>query len=248
MRLLNLSITPQLVHRYIIASFICLYLLAFQYCRTNFYTDPTSVFFDPIRGYDQVYSKFRTSQAINFVRQTDEIIAIPINNKNVLSTNTSATFCLGIASIAREISYVEATIGSLLLDLTAKERSDIHLVVFIPHSDPTVHPSYSSTWMSVLPDTVLLYDLPKNKLEYIKHLETEDSTSKEKGISDYAYLLKACHSIGSPYVIIIEDDVIAVDGWYHRTLQALKDAEEQTRRIGATNCSCPLFLFGLRDF
>jgi hypothetical protein len=37
--------------------------------------------------------------------------------------------------------------------------------------------------------------------------------------------------------------VIALDGWYHRTLNALHIAESKTRRLGALNCRFffPLF-------
>lgn len=235
MRLIN----RRFFHRYVIASFICLYLILIQYSRTHFYRDPTSAFFDPTRAYDQIYSRFRTSQARNFIEAIDETTNPVKKSYNEFPNNGSgpAKLCVGIASIAREVNYVESAVGSLLLDLTAQERENIHLIIFIPHTDPSVHPSYSRRWMSVLPDTVLLYDLPEEELNRIKALESADGLSKQKGIFDYAYLLRACHSTGSPYVAIIEDDVIAMDGWYHRTLQALEDAEEQTRQMGASKCS-----------
>lgn len=198
-------------YSYIFASFLLLYLLLIHYCRTRYYRDPTSAFFDSARGYDQIYSKFRTAQANNFIREVDAITS-PVN-KTSLPTNTNASLCVGISSITRqEVNYVESAVGSLLLDLTAQEREDIHLILFIPHTDPTVHPSYSSGWLSATADTVLLYDLPEEQMKRLAYLESKDGRSAEKGLFDYTYLLKACQAVGSPYTVLVEDDVVAMDG------------------------------------
>lgn len=222
-------------HYCVFASFLFLYLVLVHYCQTHYYRDPTSAFFDPNRGYDQIYSKFRTAQANNFIREADAI-ASPVN-KSSLPTNTKASLCVGISSVKRQgVNYFESAVGSLLLELTEREREDIHLVLFIPHTDPKVHPSYSSSWLSATADTVLLYDLPEDQMKHLKFLESKSGPSLEKSLFDYTYLLKACQAVGSPYTVLVEDDVVAMDGWYHRTRQALEDAERQTRDMGASKC------------
>lgn len=45
--------------------------------------------------------------------------------------------------------------------------------------------------------------------------------AREKALFDYTYLLKACQAVNASYVAMLEDDVLALDGWYHRTRQAL---------------------------
>ncbi|KAK2734024.1 hypothetical protein FQN57_001893 [Myotisia sp. PD_48] len=204
-----------------------------RYSRTHYYRDPTSAFFDPERGFDPIYSRFRTSQATDFIHSIDAT-ASPQDN-NTSTANSNASFCMGIASIARgNVNYIEAAIGSLLVDLTQHEREDIYLILFIPHTDPTVHPSYSSNWVSAMVDKVLVYEVNSEKLNHLKELETAGGLFREKALFDYTWLLKACQTVGSPYILMVEDDVIAMDGWYHRTKRALAAAEQQTRQLGAS--------------
>ncbi|CRG86983.1 hypothetical protein PISL3812_03996 [Talaromyces islandicus] len=241
MRALASTLSLRSAHGYILAPFIIVYLLLIQYCRTNYYRDPTSAFFDKGRGFTPIYSRFRESQAANFVRNVNGSAPRPVNQTlssdatNKPTNSSNASFCVGIASVSRqETNYIESAVGSLLVDLTEDERKDIHLILFIPHTDPTVHPSYSSGWLHAAADTVLLYDFPKGQMKHINKLEQGGGRPKEKALFDYMYLLKACEALGSPYVVMIEDDVVAMDGWYHRTRQALEDAESQTAEIGAS--------------
>lgn len=192
-----------------------------------------------------IYSRFRESQAANFVRNVNGSSTSPVKQTlpsqptNQPTSNSSASICVGIASVSRqETNYIESAVGSLLVDLTEEERKGIHLILFIPHTDPTVHPSYSSSWLHAAADTVLLYDLPEEQMKHINKLEQGKGRPKEKALFDYMYLLKACQEVESPYVLMIEDDVVAMDGWYHRTRRALEDAELQTGEIGASQCEC----------
>lgn len=224
------SKSPSFIHS---PCLLLLYLLLIHYCQTHYYREPTSAFFDHDRGYDQIYSKFRTAQANTFIREA-EAIASPVN-KTSLPTSTNASLCVGISSIkCHELNYVESAVGSLPLDLTERERQNIHLILFIPHTDPTVHPSYSSGWLSATADTVLLYDLPERQMKRLKVLESKGAS--EKALFDYANLLKACQVVGTPYTVLVEDDVVAMDGWHHRTRRALENTERQTREIGASKC------------
>ncbi|EEP81351.1 predicted protein [Uncinocarpus reesii 1704] len=220
-------------HRYVLVSFLLLYLLLLQYCRLHYYRDPTSSFFNPSKGYEPIYSRFRISQATSFIRHIDAT-ASP-RNGTASAGNSSASLCVGIASIARtDASYVEAAVGSLLVDLAPQERDDVHLILFIPHVDPTIHPLFASNWTAALADKILLYDVDSDKLDHLRQLEKEGGLFREKALFDYVYLLKACQDVGTPYVVMVEDDVVAMDGWYHRTKRALEDAERQTRRLGAS--------------
>ncbi|KAL1954724.1 hypothetical protein VTO42DRAFT_777 [Malbranchea cinnamomea] len=225
---------------YCLISFLVLYFLLIQYCRTHFYRDPTSSFFDSRRAYDQVYSGFRSTQATRFIYNIDALAdswkddrTASLNQTDAWTASKNASVCVGIASVAREgVSYIEGAVGSLLMDLGPDERDDIYLILFIPHADPTVHPSYSSRWLFAMADKVLLYN--EEDLGFVKELENHDKLGKTKALFDYVYLLKACEAVGTPYVLMLEDDVVALDGWHHRTKHALDAAEQQTRQLGAS--------------
>lgn len=48
--------------------------------------------------------------------------------------------------------------------------------------------------------------------------------------------------IATPYILMLEDDVVAQDGWYHRTQEAIASAERQMKQIGAPNCELETLL------
>lgn len=237
----NGSLFSRTASRCILASLVC-YILLVQYCRIRSHRDPTSAFFDARKGYQPIYSGFRASKGANFIRYIDAVASSTTNATNATTAlkppgNRNASLCVGIASIARkDVSYIEATVGSLLMDLGPREREDLYLILFIPHVDPTIHPSFESKWLSAMADRVLLYNVTSAELDHLRELEKEGGLFREKGLFDYVYLLKACQEIGAPHTIMVEDDVLAMDGWYHRTKRALVDADQQTSRLGASQC------------
>ena len=123
---------------------------------------------------------------------------------------------------------LRTTIGSLLEGLTQEERDDVYLIAFIPHTQPDVHPAYHEPWLRNVVNQVLVYDLPQAELDRIAELEKEKELHREKGLFDYTYLSKTCFATDTPYVAIVEDDVIAMDGWYLRTVGGLRRAERQS--------------------
>jgi GR25 family glycosyltransferase involved in LPS biosynthesis len=134
---------------------------------------------------------------------------------------------------------LRTAVGSLLEGLTPEERSEIDFKVFIPHSDPTVHPSYTEDWLPSLVDDIVVYNVDDRQMEQIRVWEAEAGLFREKGLYDYSYLLKACYKQGTPYIAMFEDDVVAVDGWYHRTQAALEQAEA----LAALKSASPDFLY-----
>jgi hypothetical protein len=60
---------------------------------------------------------------------------------------------------------------------------------------------------------------------------------REKALFDYTYLMEPCYDSGAPYMTLFEDDIIALDGWFHRTMNALSVAGKQTARLGAKDCT-----------
>ncbi|KAF2164248.1 hypothetical protein M409DRAFT_56935 [Zasmidium cellare ATCC 36951] len=184
--------------------------------------DPGSWFFDPDVAYAPKYSAVRKWQAERFIASASH--AAPRS-----SGTRTPQICVGIASVARSgARYLRTTVGSLLAGLDEPERDGIKLVVLIAHTDATTHPAYQEPWLSNLADEVLLYNLSQTERLYVDSLERDDVEHRTKGLYDYTYLLKACHAAGTPYIAMIEDDVIAMDGWYHRTIEGIKQAEART--------------------
>lgn len=212
-------------------SFILFYTCALQYCRLNYYRDPTSFFFNPQRAYTESYSAVRRQQADSFIQSASK------SDFNKITASSEPTFCVGVASVARDSArYFSTSVGSLLEGLTTEERKAIYLVLFIAHTDPQTHPEYAEPWVENVADRVLTYALPEDQLEYIRKLENDRGIFREKALFDYTYLLKACAAVEARYILMVEDDVIALDGWYHRTRDALKLAETQSHLKGSPNC------------
>nr|OQO21067.1 hypothetical protein B0A51_14906 [Rachicladosporium sp. CCFEE 5018] len=204
--------------------------------------DPGSWFFNPELGYAQRYSATRQRQAERYIAAAADV---PPFHRD----RDAARLCVGVPSIARDgPRYLRTTIGSLLSGLTQDERDGIHLIVFIPHTDPAVHPAYHEAWLTNLANDVLLYNLTKAELAHVAELERDHGLHREKGLFDYTYLLKACYATNTPYIAMIEDDVVALDGWYHRTVNGLHQAETKSALRKTSQDFLYLRLFYTEEF
>ncbi|KAK4867700.1 hypothetical protein LT330_001210 [Penicillium expansum] len=213
--------------------FLLFYIFLIMAARRQSSRDPGSIFFDPKKAYDPIYSTIRLEQTASFIDRANNATG-PQKSR----VSGQPKLCLGIATIARKgASYFQATVGTVLEGLSEEERANIHLILFIAHTDPLQHPAYEEPWLDKLADQVLLYNASEVDINYLRSLETEKAkiVGREKALFDYTYLLKACASVDTPYVIMLEDDLVALDGWYHRTQAALASAEEQTQELGAAN-------------
>jgi hypothetical protein len=221
---------------HVILIFLIPYILTVYYAHLRCWRDPTSFFFREKEAYTPVYSTLRAEQGNALIEEA--------NNKTgtlQLRASPSPFMCVGFASVARNgVSYFQSAVGSALAGLSEAERADLYLILFIAHTDPTEHPAYSEPWLHALSDKVLLYDEKELDIDHIRALETSEAKrlALEKGLLDYTYLLKACQSANTSFSVIFEDDIIALDGWYHRTKQAVVAAERQTMEMGTAQCKC----------
>jgi hypothetical protein len=200
--------------------------------------------YDRVKFYRRMYTETRIAQADAFI--------------NASATHTFKRMgtappylCIGMLTVARPggFVYFRESIGSLLDGLTQEERNGIYLMPFITHTDPTKHPAYPEPWLRNVVDRILIYNesehLTKEQFEHIKELEAErDRTGqpdREKHVFDYGLLMKQCMDTNVTYVAIMEDDVLAMDGWYHRTRAALKDIERKEARKGLKDCRSPYY-------
>lgn len=124
---------------------------------------------------------------------------------------------------------MRTTVASLLEGLTREERDKIFLTVFIAETNASTHPAYQEAWLHNLADKILEYDLSPEKLEHFRNLEEDHSLVSEKMLFDYMYLMKDCfYKTEAPYIALFEDDVLAMDGWFHRTTKGIEDVEDRT--------------------
>ena len=200
--------------------FVFSYLLAIIYCRFNYFRDPTSAFFDSVKGYDKIYSVTREQQAASYIESANALT-------EPHTPSAEPKLCLGVATVSRpDKQYIRSTVGSLLDGLSVAERRAIHFILFIAHTDQHVHPIYGEKWTETLPDTLLGYDVNNTELVKIGFWEAEKDY-RAKGLYDYAYLLQKCYDTGASYVAMVEGDVLAVEGWYPRATAAADQVEDE---------------------
>lgn len=208
----------------LICAFGLLYSAAILYARSCALRDPGSWFFDPSTAYEAEYTDTRRRQAESFVTTANS------SSKSVDSTHQrtgqAPQMCVGVLSAAREPRYIDTAVGSLVDGLTSNERDEIHLIVLVPHSDPTKHSAYRERWLDNLIDELLYYETTNPHFDRIVALEREESPFREKGLFDYGSLMEAClDRTDAPYVAIFEDDIVATPDWYRRSLAGIAKAE-----------------------
>ncbi|KAG5926703.1 hypothetical protein E4U42_003026 [Claviceps africana] len=204
-----------------------LILCSVWYAQTHFYRDPGSRFFDRRRAYEQKYSRHRASEVQSFVGQLANVSAAvtrPAPDEQAGGAqDPGPTLCVTIPSVRRtHTQYVETTVASALLGLLPPERRDIHLNVFFAHTDPAEHPTWHQPWVSRAVDAMYTYNLSSAQDgQRLRQLEQQGDFS-EKGVLDYAYALEQCHSMETPYVAVLEDDIMLADGWLIHLLTGLR--------------------------
>ncbi|KAL8662819.1 MAG: hypothetical protein Q9202_004421 [Teloschistes flavicans] len=199
--------------------FLFAYLLLLYLGQHAFYADPTSVFFDSRRAYQHPYSSHRQRQADDFVETTEK----SLDKNDSALRGTRSSLCLGIATVERSgPQYLRHTLGSLMEGLTDEERHTIHTVILIGHTQPQNHSIYHEPWLKALSNQILTYNISNAKqLDLLTEWERHQDY-RRKAIYDYTYLLEACTHSGATHIAMIEDDVLAVQGWHARTKAALE--------------------------
>jgi hypothetical protein len=153
--------------------------------------------------------------------------------------------------------YLDLLVGSLLDGLSDEERTDITILPFIANIDAFAHHAYNETWLRTLTDTVFTYEnVSVRDKARMRSQESPDGHNK-KALFDYSYMLRRCLDTNSPYILMLEDDIIAADGWYRHTKAAVRELETtveyqtsiylrlfyNTRIQGWNSESWPVYLF-----
>jgi hypothetical protein len=197
--------------------FAIAFCAAAQYFRIVASPDPSSFFVDIKRVYERRYSTIRIEEAGEFIARSG-------NSKDESKASSNPSICVGIATVQRDdAKYFNLLVGSPLEGLSDAERRDILLLPLIANIDPGAHYAFNESWLFDLTDEVLTYEnvLKKDKAR-MRSQETPKGHEK-KALFDYSYMLRKCLDSGTPYILMLEDDTIAADGWYRRTKTAVAE-------------------------
>ncbi|RYP83550.1 hypothetical protein DL769_001337 [Monosporascus sp. CRB-8-3] len=140
--------------------------------------------------------------------------------------------CIGVPSVQRDgISYLKSTLGSLQHGLSAEERAGLRFIVFLAHTDQEIHPDYGQPWLANMVDKLPSYHDDPQQLALAKGMELNQSHGTKAKL-DYSIVMEECEKTGAPYILMVEDDVVFLDGWRHRTMQALDVATNKAWEAG----------------
>ncbi|KAI0550383.1 integral membrane protein [Xylaria curta] len=210
----------------LLLGFSFIYLLLIGFLRSICWSDPTSKFFQSGRAHTSTYSTYRIQQAI---QQAD--IASVAGRQYQKSREKPPELCIGIPSVRREgVSYLKLALGSLQHGLSSGERARLHFVVLLAHVNQTDHPDHNMPWLASMVDTLASYSDSEERLMLARTIGSQSHAIKSK--FDYSVVMEECEKTGTPYVLMIEDDVVFLDGWRHRTMKALDIATAKSWDAG----------------
>ncbi|KAI1407122.1 integral membrane protein [Hypoxylon sp. FL1857] len=214
----------------LICGFLFIYLALIGYFRSICWRDPTSKFFQAQRAHAPAYSTHRIQQAEQYAASVGATEQTQGTRKN-----PPPELCIGIPSVQRDgISYLKLTLGSLQHGLSHGERSRLSFVVLLAHTNQTKHPDYGRPWLTGMADRLPSYNDDPERLALAEIMEL-NQTHGTKSKFDYSIVMEECERTRAPYIMIVEDDVVFLDGWRHRTMQALDEATARSWGAGYTD-------------
>jgi hypothetical protein len=209
------------------------YVLLVIYCQVHVFRDPGSYFFT-VEGYRPGYSADRLEQVRAFLDHlgTDHDLSSTGDGPR-----NPPTLCIGMATAKRPVKqYVDVALASLFDHLSQQERSEIEMNLLIAHARPYDHPSMTTNettpWAALLADHVWTYNnsgQSRVQVSQLRHLERTREYNK-KSFHDYALLLRKCQDSGASWVLMLEDDVLAQEGWYARTMESVARLDHPPRQ------------------
>ncbi|KAF3071520.1 hypothetical protein CFAM422_006124 [Trichoderma lentiforme] len=211
------------------AAFCVFWILLFIFSAIFSYDDPSSIFFNANRAYEQRFSSVRAAEADAYIRNLPARVT-PIKPVDKL-------LCIGIPSINRTTeSFLSSTIATLSDTLTPEERASIRIVVLLADKSPSEHFAYGQNWLEPLVDEVLLYgEPPEGSTKYrripldLKEGNIRGDGRVENMRLDHSALVEACREQEYPYFALVEDDIVTTRDWFPRFIKGLTYVEQKTK-------------------
>ncbi|KAI0432721.1 integral membrane protein [Xylaria sp. FL1042] len=204
----------------LLIGFMVIYVLLIGALRSLCWKDPTLIFFQLKRAHASRYSTYRIQQAVRHAELASSLAEtqVPKNRQ------TPPELCIGIPSVRREgVSYLKLALGSLQ-----------HGFILLAHVNQTEHPDYGQPWLAGMVDKLAAYHDDEERFTLAQTMESRTHAVKSK--FDYSIVMEECEKTAAPYILIIEDDVESLDGWQHRTMNALNTASAKSWESGQTGC------------
>ncbi|PNP56415.1 hypothetical protein THARTR1_03493 [Trichoderma harzianum] len=211
------------------AAFCFFWILLFIFSSILSYDDPSSLFFNANRAYEQRFSSVRAAEAEEYIRNLPARV-IPIKPVDKL-------LCIGIPSINRTTeSFLSSTIATLSDTLTPEERASIRIVVLLADKSPSQHFAYGQDWLEPLVDEVLLYGEPPQGSTRYRRIPLDLKEGSVRGDGrvenmrlDHSALVEACREQEYPYFALVEDDIVTTRDWFPRFIKGLTYVEQKTK-------------------
>ncbi|KAL3476775.1 hypothetical protein BJX99DRAFT_136553 [Aspergillus californicus] len=235
--------------RIFLTSFAVFYLFLLIVYRFRSARDPGSFFFQPEVGYRPQYSLTRIDESLGYLREYNQSFSDPVHpQRNFTSASDNASICVGIVTVRRPLqNNLDTTVASILDNLSDEERSTLSIHVLFALTSPTDHPDYNQPWLPNVVDRVLTYEQLNAPISTI-HKYEQRKDIKRKSIIDYTLSLKSCYEdSNAPWIMLLEDDVVAQRAWYNSTMQSLETVQSM-RSHGAIKDWLYLRLFYTEKF
>ncbi|KAL4802808.1 hypothetical protein BDV18DRAFT_146634 [Aspergillus unguis] len=210
--------------RFFFVGFAVFYLFLLVHFRFRSARDPGSFFFDREEGYRPNYSLRRIDESLEYLRPYNQSFNDPDHPKrNFTTASDDATICVGIITVKRPLEQkIAVTVASILDNLSERERANLSVHVLFALTSPEEHPDFQQPWLPNVVDRVLTYDHFDTRVSTLRRLE-EKKDVKRKSVIDYHLSLKSCYEDSqAPWIMMLEDDVVAQRGWYNHTLHNLE--------------------------
>lgn len=147
----------------VLAGTVACWIVAFVFCRYQFWRDPHSTFFDGSAVYEMKYTRTREAEA-----------KVLLDRPTFRTPAPSPAICVGIISVKRERKqYLNGTIGSLLAGLTSEERDALNVQVLFSDFEPSDHPDYNSKWLQLV-DYWSGYDISEEQMQKLRQYVADD--------------------------------------------------------------------------
>ena len=234
----ELLLIPIILQNYSLIVFRLKYNSLVIYTRLTCWKDPTSKFFQAENARVPNYSAYRIQEAKLYA---DSIATARQPQKS--ERRDPPELCIGVASVERKgILYLKSTLGSLQHGLSTEERARLHFVVLLAHTDQTNHVAYNQPWLDNMADELPSYSDNEERFALATMMEN-NSTHGIKAKFDYSIVVEECAKTGASEILMIEDDVVFMDGWWPRLRESLAVATAKTWELGhqdckTTNCTC----------
>ncbi|KAG2411949.1 hypothetical protein HFD88_009505 [Aspergillus terreus] len=209
-----------------LVSFACIYFLLLLYCSFNSARDPGSAFFQPRAGYQPVHSPTRIKESLGYLSSYNATAA-DLELDPHATTTQNASLCVGVVTVRRPlIQTLDMTVGSVLEGLTPDQRSSLALHVLFAVTHPADHPLYQHPWVANVVNRTLTYGwLDDAPLTSLRRLEMSRNY-KKKSLIDYRLALQSCYDYtDAPWIMMLEDDVLAQGAWYNHTMRSIQNIE-----------------------